>query len=139
MRIIFIGIVWCLLLSSCTTKVVVEGIDKGELRRTDQDSIAQLSLNFKLSFSNSPIEIGYSELDISVNHIDLGKSVIGGDTEAINASEYALPLRVTFPIDQLNLSDSNLLEINGFIQINGKSVQLQYTDTDFVIKNYYNM
>ncbi|MCO5229859.1 MAG: hypothetical protein M9958_01755 [Chitinophagales bacterium] len=139
MRNLLIGLVLSVFLNSCTPKVNIEGIDKGELRRTEKEDIAQLSLNLIMHFSTSEVEIGYSEIDIIVNHVDLGKSVIAGDTEPILSAKYALPLRVTYPFEQLVLTDSNLLEINGFIHINGKSVKVSYSNPSFVVKNYTNL
>lgn len=139
MKKILIWTTLSLFIYACTPKVNIEGVDKGELRRTEKEDIAQLSLNLIMYFSTSEIEIGYSELDISVNHVDLGKSVIAGDTEPILTSKYALPLRVTYPFEQLVLTDSNLLEVSGFVHINGKSVKVNYSNPSFVVKNYTNL
>ena len=135
MKKIFLFLPICILMLVCNSKIEIVGVEKGQLRRTLKPEINQFNFDLILQFSRTNQVIGFSEIDVKVNGIYLGKSIIAAETEPLNSDRYLLPLRVTFPVDKLVISTENTIEIIGFLNINDQQRDIQFVQNSLYINN----
>lgn len=135
MKKLFLFLPICILLFACNSKLEIAGVDKCQLHQTPKEGINQFNFDIILQFSRMNQTIGFSEIDVKVNGVYLGKSVIAAETEPLNTERYLLPLRVTFPANKLVITEENTLEIDGFLSINGIERNIQYVKNDVYINN----
>ena len=135
MKKIFLFLPICILMLACNSKIEIVGVEKCQLRRTLKPEINQFNFDLILQFSRTNQVIGFSEIDVKVNGIYLGKSIIAAETEPLNSDRYLLPLRVTFPADKLVISTENTIEIIGFLNINDQQRDIQFVQNSLYINN----
>lgn len=126
-------------LLSCSPQVEIQDIDKCQLRSTLKDDILQLSLNLMIELSEKNLIINFAQIDIEVNDIYLGSSVIAAETSPILENRYSLPVRVTFLKSTYKISDVNKILVDGHLEINGKTHPIQFQKDDVQISNYINI
>lgn len=122
-------------LTACHSKIDIVKIEKCQLRRTTKNDINQFNFDLIIQFSRKNQVIEYSEIDVKVNGVYLGKSVIAAETEPLSAERYTLPLRVTFPAEKLVITEENTVEIDGFLNINHQQRNIQFVQNGLSVNN----
>jgi predicted nucleotidyltransferase len=123
------------LLTSCHSKIDIVKIEKCQLRSTTKNDINQFNFDMIIQFSRMNQVIEYSEIDVKVNGVYLGKSIIAAETEPLNTERYVMPLRVTFPANKLVITDENTVEIDGFLNINNQQRNIQFVQNGLSVNN----
>lgn len=135
MKKIFLFLPLCILMVACNSKLEIAGLEKAQLRSTLKPDIYQFNFDLILEFSRTNQVIGFSEIDVKVNGIYLGKSIIAAETEPLNSERYVLPLRLTFPANKLVITDENTIEIFGFLNVNDVKRDIQFVQNELYINN----
>lgn len=123
------------MLAACGMKMDIVKTDKCQLRRTLKEDVSQFNFDLIIQFSKTGHLINESELDIQVNGAYLGKAVIAATTQAIETDRYVLPIRVTFPSSVLVITDKNKINVDGFLQIDGKNRPIHFEQENIYINN----
>lgn len=136
----WIWMIGVLVLISCgQTNVEVLGVDKAQLRKTLREDQLQLNADLIVNVDAETFELGYTEWNVAVNGVSLGKSVVGAETMAMEGGRQKLPFRVIFPDSILVLTSPCSIQIDGFMTINDKRVDVSFADPKLNVLNLTNM
>jgi hypothetical protein len=135
MKKIILFLPMCFLLFACDSKIEIVTAEKCQLRRTKKENINQFNFDLIVQFSRLNQVIGYTEIDVKVNGVYFGKSIIAADTEPLNTERYVMPLRVTFPADKLVITEENTLELDGFMNVNDQQRDIQFVKNGLSVNN----
>lgn len=125
----------CFLMIACHSKMEIVKAEKCQLRKTTKENTNQFNFDLIIQFSRNHQELGMSEIDVKVNGVYLGKSVIAVDSEPLESDRYVLPLRVTFPAEKLVITDENTIEIDGYLNVNNQQRNIQFVQNGLTVNN----
>jgi hypothetical protein len=136
----WIWMIGILVLAGCgQTKLDVLGVDKAQLRKTLRDDQLQFNADLIVNIDAETLELGYTEWDIAINGVPLGKSVVGAETLAMEGGRQKVTFRVIFPDTILVMTSPCSIQIVGFMTINDRRVDINFTDSKLNVLNLTNM
>lgn len=139
MRHLMYGFLMLLLTACNPVEVEVIGIDKAQLRKTLREGQNQFNADLVLNLNAGKFELGYSEWNISINGVFLGKSVLGAETLAMQGGRQKLPFRVIFPDSILVLTSPCTIQLEGYMTVNDDKVKISFSDQELNVLNLTNM
>lgn len=139
MRHLMYGFLMLLLTSCSSIEVEVMGIDKAQLRKTLREGQNQFNADLILNINTETFELGYSEWNVAINGVYLGKSVLGAETLALEGGRQKLPFRVIFPDSILVLTSPCTIELEGYLTVNEEKVRISFSDHELNVLNLTNM
>jgi hypothetical protein len=114
-------------------------VDKAQLRNSLRDNRYQFNAELILDIKRDDISVGYSELEVTVNSVYLGKAIIGAETLSLNKGRQRLPFRVIFPDSILVLTTPNSIELSGYLTLNCRKNLISFKNADLHVLNLTGM
>lgn len=129
-----------IMLASCWIRDVdVLSVENAQLRNTLRAGRYQFNAELIIQLKARETTIGFSELDVFVNDVYLGKAVIGAETLSLPEGRQRLPFRVVFPDTLLVLTSPNTIRLDGHLMLNGKQRKVQFSDSNLSVLNLTGM
>lgn len=114
-------------------------VEKAQLRNTLREGRYQFNAELILDVRKDDVSIGYSELDVTVNQVYLGKAIIGAETLSLNKGRQRLPFRVIFPDSLLVLTTPNSIELTGYLTLNQRKSLISWKEDELHVLNLTGM
>jgi hypothetical protein len=114
-------------------------VEKAQLRNTLREGRYQFNAELILDVRKDDVVIGFSELDVTVNQVYLGKAIIGAETLPLNKGRQRLPFRLIFPDSLLVLTTPNTIELSGYLTLNQRKRQISWKQDELHVMNLTGM